>query len=79
VSVAAPEIAEAVPLVVSAVEPDDKKSTGLQIFIEGFDGGFAIGSVMEDADAVNDVEAFGSKGRAKTSAWKATKSRSARF
>src|ERR1039457_6755962 len=61
VSIAAPDIAEAVPLVVSAVEPDDEETTGLQKFIQGFDGGFAIRRVVEHADAIDDVETFGSK------------------
>src|ERR1035438_8996130 len=56
VSVAAPEIAEPVPLVVSAVEPDHEQSTGLQIFVERLDGGFAIRRVMENANAVDRSE-----------------------
>src|ERR1035441_9597695 len=63
VSVAAPEIAEPVPLVVSAVEPDHEQSAGLQIFVERFDGGFAIRRVMENANAVDDVEALGREGQ----------------
>src|ERR1035441_5536239 len=63
VSVAAPEIAEPVPLVLSAVEPDHEQSTGLQIFVERLDGGFAIRRVMENANAVDDVEALGREGQ----------------
>src|SRR5208282_239176 len=59
--VSAPEIAEAIPLVVSAVEPDDEQSTGLQVFIQRFDGGFTIRGVVKHTDAVDDIEAFGSE------------------
>src|SRR4029077_3201944 len=59
VGIAAPKIAEAVPLVVSAVEPDDEKTTGFQIFIQRFNRGFAIRRVVQHTNAVDDVEAFG--------------------
>src|SRR4029077_9026404 len=61
VGIAAPKIAEAVPLVVSAVEPDDEETTGFQIFIQRFDGGFAIRRVVKHTNAIDDVEAFGSE------------------
>src|SRR5208337_1429462 len=61
VGIASPKIAEAVPLVVSAVKPDDEQTAGLQVFIQRFDGGFAIRGVMEHTDAIDDVEAFGSE------------------
>src|SRR5580698_1153230 len=63
VSVATPEIAEAVPLVISAVEPDYEQSAWLQIFGERFDGSFTIRRVMENTDAVDDIETFGREGQ----------------
>ncbi len=61
VRVAPPEIAEAIPLVISAIEPDRKNSARLQILVERFDGGLAIRCVVQHAHAVDDVEALRGK------------------
>jgi len=61
VGIAAPEIAEAIPLVVSAVQPNYEKTTRFQIFIQRFNRGFAIRRVVEHTNAIDDVEAFGSE------------------
>ena len=63
VGITPPEIAEAVPLVVSAIEPDHEESTGLEKLGESLDGSFAIRGVVKHADAIDDVEAFRRKGQ----------------
>src|SRR6266478_4324603 len=58
-----PEIAEAVPLVVPTVQPHGEDSTGLEVLSERLNRGFAIGRVVQNTDAVNDIEALWRKGQ----------------
>src|SRR5579863_1643469 len=51
-------IAEAIPLVVSAVEPHRQSAARLQILGQGFNRLFTVRSVMEHPHAVNAVESF---------------------
>src|SRR5258708_22968893 len=59
VSIPAAEITEAITLVVSAIQPHHEETAGFQIFIQRFDGGFAIWSVVEHTNAIDDVKALG--------------------
>src|SRR5208282_693675 len=61
VRVAPPEIAEAVPLVVSAIEPDGQHAAGLQVLGEHLNCSLAVRRVMQYANAVNNVKALRSK------------------
>src|SRR5882724_3740780 len=58
-----PEIAEAVPLVVSAVQPDGEDSSGFKVLRKRLNRRFAIGRMVQNTDAVNDVEALRCEGQ----------------
>src|SRR5258705_5291073 len=57
------KIAEAIPLVVSAIQPYGEDSSRLQIFIQRLDGCFAVGCVMQHSDAVDYVKTLGREGQ----------------
>ena len=59
---APPEITKAIPLVITAVQPHGEDAARFQVLREGLHSGLAIGSVMQNTDAVDDVKTFWGKG-----------------
>src|SRR5206468_11158002 len=51
------------PFVVPTVQPHGEDSPGFEVFSERLNGRFAIGRVVQNTDAVNDVKALRRKGQ----------------
>src|SRR5258708_709116 len=55
------DVAEAMPIVISGIEPHRDASSGFQIPRQALEGLFTIRRMMQHADAVDEVEALGSE------------------
>jgi hypothetical protein len=69
-------IAEAVPLVVAATQPNRSCSTRFQILREHLERSFGVRRMVKQANTVDAIEGLWREGRAKTSDWKATATKS---